>query len=130
MSTAARQPVGTITIVEDHPARPYEIRIVDQYPFGGQSVAVRSVSIAGAAELLAAVVEFEMARLGVLGLAVPLTPATVAWRKLAARYRGELRAADGDRGEVRIEVDGLILDPDGQWSATRPNRLPIVGATA
>jgi len=121
-----RAPVGTITIVEDHPSAPYEIRVDDQYPFEGRSLAARAASLAAAAELLAGAVEFEMSRQRVLGLAITKAAAAGAWRKLAARYRAELLAAAGDRDECRIEIDGLILDPDGGWSAGRPDFLPLV----
>lgn len=121
MSTT-RSPVGAIAIVSDHPARPYEISVADQFAVTWHhKVAVRASDIVTASELFAALVDFEYLRLA--GKNAPRGAAAASWRKLIRRYQAALRYADGDLGEVRIEIDGRILHPAGCWSAARPHTL-------
>lgn len=124
--------IGTIRIVTEHPACPTEIYIADDYPLLGRSACVRAGDLVTASQLMAALLEFEFLRsqrrLG--NDRVAAKAVTSAWSKLVRLYRYSAELADGDLDEARLEVDGLVLDPNGAWSARRPERLPIYGAAA
>lgn len=125
MSTASRRSAGTILIVEDHPAQPFEISVDDDYAMPAQKVVVRAGTLGEAADLLALYLAFSVMRQEIHHLR-DATIAAESWSKLIDSYRFSFESAENDHGGCRIEIDGLILDPAGRWTPARPNHLPIL----